>query len=80
MKHKNGDWIWIMDRGQVHTWNKDGEPLLMSGTHQDINVTKKAEEELTVQKHFFEQMFMQSSVSTQILDSDGSCENKSKTD
>jgi signal transduction histidine kinase/CheY-like chemotaxis protein len=63
-----------MDRGQVHKWDEEGKPLLMSGTHQDINVAKKTEEELTVQKHFFEQMFMQSSVSTQILDSEGWCE------
>jgi len=35
---------------------------------------KKIEEELLYQKRFFEQMFTQSSVSTQILDKDGWCE------
>ncbi len=40
----------------------------------DITDRKRAEEELTSQKHFFEQMFMQSSVSTQILDHEGWCE------
>jgi hypothetical protein len=35
---------------------------------------KKAKDELNSQKRFFEQMFMQSSVSTQILNRDGWCE------
>ncbi|TFH64210.1 MAG: PAS domain S-box protein, partial [Candidatus Zixiibacteriota bacterium] len=46
MRHKNGDWVWILDRGRVHTWSDDGKPLLMSGTHQDITMRKGAEEAL----------------------------------
>lgn len=42
--------------------------------HIDITDRKHAEEELARQKNFFEQMFMQSSVSTQILDREGWCE------
>ena len=44
MKHKNGDWVWVLDRGKVHTWDKEGKPLLMSGTHQDISESKRASE------------------------------------
>jgi len=40
----------------------------------DITDRKLAEKELNEQKHFFEQMFMQSSVSTQILNREGWCE------
>jgi len=43
MKHKKGEWVWILDRGQVATWTEDGKPLLMYGTHQDITTQKKAE-------------------------------------
>jgi PAS domain S-box-containing protein len=46
MKHKNGDWVWVLDKGKVHDWDKDGKALLMSGTHQDITERKKAEEEI----------------------------------
>ena len=46
MRHKNGDWIWVLDRGRVHKWDQDGKPLLMSGTHQDISARKKAEQAL----------------------------------
>jgi PAS domain S-box-containing protein len=40
----------------------------------DITERKKAAEELSHQKLFFEQMIMQSSVSTQIFDTEGWCE------
>ncbi len=47
---------------------------LFATIFDDITERKRAEEELSKQQHFFEQTFMQSSVSTQILDKDGWCE------
>jgi diguanylate cyclase (GGDEF)-like protein/PAS domain S-box-containing protein len=44
MRHKNGNWIWVLDRGKVAIRTEDGEPLLMSGTHQDITERKQNEE------------------------------------
>ena len=46
MKHKDGRWVWVLDRGKVSTWRDDGKPLLMSGTHQDISQRKYDEEKL----------------------------------
>ncbi|WP_319468446.1 diguanylate cyclase domain-containing protein [uncultured Pseudodesulfovibrio sp.] len=46
MKHRNGDWIWVLDRGKVSTWTEDGKPLLMSGTHKDITEQKRNEEKI----------------------------------
>lgn len=51
----------------------DGQKSLLLCLH-DISDRKRAEKELIEQKHFFEQVFMQSSVSTQILDREGWCE------
>ena len=51
MKHKNGEWIWVLDRGRVHEWDSDGKPLLMSGTHQDITERKQAEAEIRKAKN-----------------------------
>ncbi len=45
MKHKNGDWKWILARGKVAKWIK-GEPMRALGTHLDITTRKKAEQEL----------------------------------
>lgn len=37
MRHKDGHWIWVLDRGKVGKWDRDGKPLIMYGTHQDIS-------------------------------------------
>ncbi len=41
MKHKNGDWVWIQDRGRVVEWDDEGNPVRMVGTHIDITERKK---------------------------------------
>ncbi len=46
MKHKNGDWVWVLDRGKVVSWTADGKPLWMFGTHQEITNRKYIEEAL----------------------------------
>ena len=46
MKHKDGRWVWVLDRGSVTKWDAAGRPVLMSGTHTDISERKQAEIEL----------------------------------
>jgi PAS domain S-box-containing protein len=46
MRHKNGEWIWVLDRGKVMTWTRDGKPEWMYGTHQDTTEQKQAEAKL----------------------------------
>jgi PAS domain S-box-containing protein len=46
MKHKDGHWVWVHDRGRVTTRTDDGKPLMMFGTHMDITEAKRAEEDL----------------------------------
>ncbi len=43
MRHKNGSWVWVLDRGRVIDWTGDSKPLLMLGTHQDITIRKQGE-------------------------------------
>lgn len=43
MKHKNGHWIWVHDRGKVFEWDKLGKPLRMCGSHIDITAQKELE-------------------------------------
>ncbi len=57
MRHRNGDWVWVLDRGKVSTWTEDGKPLLMSGTHQEINDRKQAEEALRESENNFRTFF-----------------------
>jgi len=50
MRHREGHWIWVHDRGKVVSWTAEGSPLMMSGTHQDISERKRQEEELKIAK------------------------------
>lgn len=43
MKHKQGHWVWVLDRGKVTSRSADGKPLMMYGTHQDITQRKEQE-------------------------------------
>ncbi len=46
MRHKDGRWVWILDRGKVVEWDADGRPIRMAGTHLDITARKQTEESL----------------------------------
>lgn len=47
MRHKDGHWVWVLDRGKVFEWTPDGKPLRMYGTHLDISDQKQREQLLT---------------------------------
>ena len=53
MRHKDGHWVWVLDRGKVFEWDKEGKPLRMAGSHQDITDKKKAEENLESERKLF---------------------------
>lgn len=42
MKHKNGSWVWILDRGRTY-FDKDNKPYRMVGFHSDISEMKNLE-------------------------------------
>ena len=46
MRHKDGRWVWILDRGRVIERNAHGEALRMVGTHTDITHQKEIEEQI----------------------------------
>lgn len=48
IRHKDGRWIWILDRGKVVEWDAEGRPIRMTGTHLDINSRKQIEDALRI--------------------------------
>jgi len=46
LRNKAGGWQWMLSRGQVVEWDKNGIPLRIVGTHTDITQRKKYEIEL----------------------------------
>ena len=49
MRHKDGHWVWVQDRGRIVSHSDDGKALMMFGTHTDITERKQAEENLKTQ-------------------------------
>ncbi|MBF0551763.1 MAG: response regulator [Deltaproteobacteria bacterium] len=43
LEHKDGSWIWVLDRGKVIDWDENGSPLKMFGTRIDITERKLLE-------------------------------------
>ena len=46
LRHKDGHWVWVKDRGKVVEWDEDGQPLRITGTHVDITEQVLAEKAL----------------------------------
>lgn len=53
MQHRDGHWIWVLDRGRILEWTADGKPLRMWGTHQDITARKQMEQDLQLAASVF---------------------------
>ncbi len=56
MLASNGEWKWILDKGKVVEWDKDGKPLRASGIHQDITALKIYQQQLFTQKKFLQEI------------------------
>jgi PAS domain S-box-containing protein len=55
MRHKSGEWIWVLDRGRVIERDADGRALRACGTHLDITFRKVAERLLAQEHELLEQ-------------------------
>lgn len=46
MRHRDGQWVWVLSRGKVLTRTVEGQPEWMFGTHLDITARKAQEDRL----------------------------------
>ena len=56
MKHKEGHWVWCLDRGRIVSRTDDGKPLLMIGCHEDITERKNTEAALRESEERFKSL------------------------
>ena len=54
LRHADGSYVWVLDRGKVVERAADGTPLRMAGTHRDITARKKAEMALSIRNRIAE--------------------------
>ena len=55
MKHKDGSWVWILDRGKT-IFDENSKAIRMIGTHTDITHQKAIELKLSQQAQMIEQI------------------------
>jgi len=56
LKHKNGEWVWILARGRVIEWDENNKPIRMAGVQMNISERKVVENELKVAKKAVEEV------------------------
>jgi PAS domain S-box-containing protein len=71
MRHKQGHWIWVVDKGKVVEWSADGKPIRMIGTHLDITEQKRTETALQASKQQFKSIFDYSPIGIAKVDKQG---------
>ncbi len=57
VRHKNGDWRWVLSRGKTTEREPDGKVLRISGTFLDITDRKKAREALRESEELYRSLF-----------------------
>lgn len=66
IRHKDGHWVWVLDRGKLMSRTPDGSPLMMFGTHLDITERKK-EQELLLESEERYRCFFHSTEAVRLL-------------
>ncbi len=56
MRHKDGHWVWILDRGKVVELDAEEAALRVVGTHMEITERKQAAVELDLHRHHLQEL------------------------
>ena len=57
IRHRDGRWIWVLNRGKVSARTPEGKPYLMSGTHMDITEKQAIQLALRTSEENFRHLF-----------------------
>lgn len=71
MRHKDGHWIWVLDRGKVISHDLKGKPLLMYGTHMDITAQQQTQQSLINSEKLFKTVTTSSPLGITLYDKKG---------
>lgn len=71
MRHANGHWVWVHAVGKIMSWDQQGKPLLMFGTHSDISADMARENEILSTRSWL-QAIVDSSIEVAMISTDPS--------
>ena len=57
VRHRDGHWVWVLDRGKVSSWTPEGKPEVMSGTQMDITDKQATQMALRTSEENFRRLF-----------------------
>lgn len=69
MRHRDGHWVWVHDRGRIVEWTETGAPARMVGTHEDISEKQAMLEALQASERRLAAMFDSSGSIMLLIDS-----------
>lgn len=70
MRHANGSWVYILDRGRISGRDEFGRPVRFTGTHFDVTATERARQVLAHQEKQLETLVANLSTGVVMLDLD----------
>lgn len=71
MRHRDGHWIWVHDRGRIVGWTAEGHAARMAGTREDVSAVHEATEALAVAEEESRLAFDRSRVATFLQSKEG---------
>ncbi|MDQ7785466.1 MAG: PAS domain S-box protein [Desulfomonilaceae bacterium] len=73
VRHKSGDWKWILTRGKITERDPEGKPVRMTGTFLDVTDKKAAELQASEADDLREKIVEESPVGIAVYRADGQC-------
>jgi len=71
MKHKSGDWVWLLNNDMIFTRDTEGKPLQTIGVALDITEHKQVEQALLESEQNFRSSLDNSPLGTRIINAEG---------
>lgn len=71
MRHADGSWVYILDRGRVSERDAEGRPVRFTGTHFDVTAVEKAKQSLANQRRQLERLVANLPTGVLMLDREG---------
>jgi len=70
VKHKDGSWVWILDKGKVIERDENGKPIRACGTHLDITEQHASELALKQSEHELKAIYENAPLVMLLVDKD----------
>lgn len=68
LRHRQGHWVWVLDRGRVTRWTDGGEPWMMHGFRADVSERKRVEAALRANEQFLNSIYQGAQIGIFVID------------